>query len=89
MYPVKLKSKWSGSNIVKTVYPYGAVEIVDKNGFKFKVIGQRLKKYYEGDIDKEDDEVIEFENGVMSFYTAFSLEKKSTKLVKYQSSGIL
>ncbi|GKB21731.1 reverse transcriptase domain-containing protein [Tanacetum coccineum] len=84
MYPIKLKSKWSGSNIVKTVYPYGAVEIIDKNGFKFKVIGQRLKKYYEGDIDKEDDEVIEFENGVMTL-----LEKKSTKLVKYQSSGIL
>ncbi|GJZ19068.1 reverse transcriptase domain-containing protein [Tanacetum coccineum] len=36
MYPVKLKSKWGGPNIVKTVYPYGAVEINDKNGFKFK-----------------------------------------------------
>ncbi|GKB85250.1 reverse transcriptase domain-containing protein [Tanacetum coccineum] len=64
MYPGKLKSKWSGPNIVKTVYPYGAVEIIDKNGFNFKVNGQRLKKYYEGNIDKEDDEVIEFENGV-------------------------
>ncbi|GKA70533.1 hypothetical protein Tco_0776672 [Tanacetum coccineum] len=64
MYPGKLKSKWSGSNIVKMVYPYGAVEIIDKNGCNFKVNGQRLKKYYEGDIDKEDDEVIEFENGV-------------------------
>ncbi|GJS73206.1 reverse transcriptase domain-containing protein [Tanacetum coccineum] len=64
MYPRKLKSKWSGLNIVKTVYPYGAVEIIDKNGFNFKVNGQRLKKYYEGNIDKEDDEVIEFENGV-------------------------
>ncbi|GJZ16156.1 hypothetical protein Tco_0551833 [Tanacetum coccineum] len=28
----------------------------------FKVNGQRLKKYYGGDIDKEDDEVIELEN---------------------------
>nr|GEY41867.1 hypothetical protein [Tanacetum cinerariifolium] len=64
MYPRKLKSKWSGLNIVKTVYPYGAIEIIDNNGFKFKVNGQRLKKYYEGDIDKEDDEVIKFENGV-------------------------
>ncbi|GKD66512.1 hypothetical protein Tco_1308620, partial [Tanacetum coccineum] len=64
MYPGKLKSKWSGPNIVKTVYPYGAVEIIDMNGFNFKVNGQRLKKYYEGNIDKEDDEVIEFENGV-------------------------
>ncbi|GJR90389.1 hypothetical protein Tco_0214400 [Tanacetum coccineum] len=64
MYPRKLKSKWSGLNIVQTVYPYGAVEIIDKNRFNFKVNGQRLKKYYEGNIDKEDDEVIEFENGV-------------------------
>ncbi|GJU30169.1 reverse transcriptase domain-containing protein [Tanacetum coccineum] len=27
MYPGKLKSKWSGPNIVKTVYPHGAIEI--------------------------------------------------------------
>ncbi|GJU22901.1 reverse transcriptase domain-containing protein [Tanacetum coccineum] len=56
----KLKSKWSGPNIVKRIYPYGAVEIIDRNGFSFKVNGQRLKKYYEGNIDKEDDEAIEF-----------------------------
>ncbi|GJT26317.1 putative nucleotidyltransferase, ribonuclease H [Tanacetum coccineum] len=64
MYPRKLKSKWSGSNFVKTVYPHGAVEIIDGNGFSFKVNGQQLKKYYEGNIDKEDHEVIEFENGI-------------------------
>ncbi|GKA08262.1 reverse transcriptase domain-containing protein [Tanacetum coccineum] len=62
MYPGKLKSKWSGPNIVKTVYPHGAIEITDKDGFSFKANGQRLKKYYGGDIDKEDDEVIELEN---------------------------
>ncbi|GJU81883.1 hypothetical protein Tco_1284248 [Tanacetum coccineum] len=39
-------------------------KVGDKNGCNFKVNGQRLKKYYEGDIDKEDAEVIEFENGV-------------------------
>nr|GEU63030.1 hypothetical protein [Tanacetum cinerariifolium] len=38
----------SDQNIVKRVYPYGAVEIIDKNGFSFKVIGQRLNKYYKG-----------------------------------------
>ncbi|GJS61078.1 reverse transcriptase domain-containing protein [Tanacetum coccineum] len=64
MYPGKLNSKWSGPNIVKTVYPHGAIEITDRDGFSFKVNGQGLKKYYGGDIDKEDDEVIEFENGV-------------------------
>ncbi|GJW70932.1 reverse transcriptase domain-containing protein, partial [Tanacetum coccineum] len=62
MYPGKLKLKWSGPNILKTVYPHGAIEIIDRDGFSFEVNGQRLKKYYEGDIDKEDDEVIELEN---------------------------
>ncbi|GJY52261.1 reverse transcriptase domain-containing protein [Tanacetum coccineum] len=62
MYTGKLKSKWSDPNIVKTVYPHGAIEITDRDGFSFKVNGQRLKKYYGGDIDKEDDEVIELEN---------------------------
>ncbi|GJW14139.1 reverse transcriptase domain-containing protein [Tanacetum coccineum] len=65
MYPRKLKSKWSCPNIVKTVYPHGAIEITDRDGFSFKVNGQRLKKYYGGDIDKEDDEVIELENDAM------------------------
>ncbi|GKD15110.1 hypothetical protein Tco_1199517 [Tanacetum coccineum] len=32
------------------------------NGFSFKVNGQRLKKYYRSDNDKEDDDVIELEN---------------------------
>ncbi|GJV60764.1 reverse transcriptase domain-containing protein [Tanacetum coccineum] len=45
----------------KIVYLYGAVEITDKNGFSFKVNGQRLKKYYKGNINKEDEKVIEFE----------------------------
>ncbi|GKF26344.1 hypothetical protein Tco_0082238 [Tanacetum coccineum] len=89
MYLGKLKLKWRGPNIVKTVYLYWAVEITDKDGFSFKVNEQRLKKYYGGNIDEEDDEVIEFENGVTSFYTATSMEKKSTMLVKYRSFGIL
>ncbi|GKC10392.1 reverse transcriptase domain-containing protein [Tanacetum coccineum] len=64
MYPGKLKSKWSGPNIVKTVYQDGAIEITDRDGFSFKVNEQRLKKYYRGNIGKEDDEVLEFEDGV-------------------------
>ncbi|GJZ12035.1 reverse transcriptase domain-containing protein [Tanacetum coccineum] len=64
MYHGKLKSKWSGPNIVKMVYLHGAIEIMDKDGFIFKVNGQRLQKYYGGNIDKEDDEVIEFEDRV-------------------------
>nr|GEX03541.1 hypothetical protein [Tanacetum cinerariifolium] len=64
MYLGKLRSKWSGPNIVKTVYLYRAIEITDRDMFSFKVNGQRLKKYYRCNIDKKDDEVIEFENGV-------------------------
>ncbi|GKB64327.1 reverse transcriptase domain-containing protein [Tanacetum coccineum] len=40
------------------------LKIIDKNEFSFKFNGQRLKKYYEGNIDKEDHEVVEFENGI-------------------------
>ncbi|GJS14354.1 hypothetical protein Tco_0408826 [Tanacetum coccineum] len=64
VYPGKLKSKRSGPNIVKTVYPHGAIEITDRNEVSFKVNGRRLKKYYRGNIDTEDDEVPEFEDGV-------------------------
>ncbi|GJU94112.1 putative nucleotidyltransferase, ribonuclease H [Tanacetum coccineum] len=64
MYPGKLKSKWSGPNIVKMVYPHGAIEITNRDRFSFKVNGQRLKKYYGGNIDKDDDEVLELEKGV-------------------------
>nr|GEX02382.1 hypothetical protein [Tanacetum cinerariifolium] len=64
MYRGKLKSKWSGPNIVKTVYSHGAIEITNRDGVSSKVNGQRLKKYYGGNIKKEDDEVLEFEDGV-------------------------
>ncbi|GKF32743.1 hypothetical protein Tco_0102541 [Tanacetum coccineum] len=61
MHPGKLKSRWYGPNVVKTVYPYGTVEITDKNRVSFKVNGQRLKKYHKRHIDTEDKEVVEFE----------------------------
>ncbi|GKC39628.1 reverse transcriptase domain-containing protein [Tanacetum coccineum] len=54
MHLEKLKSKWYGPNVVKTMYPYGTVEITDENGISFKVNGQRLKKYYDGHIDTDD-----------------------------------
>ncbi|GJW44462.1 reverse transcriptase domain-containing protein [Tanacetum coccineum] len=44
----------------KTVYLYGTVEIIDRNGISFKVNGQRLKKYHDGHIEAEDKEVVEF-----------------------------
>ncbi|GJW95079.1 hypothetical protein Tco_0174751 [Tanacetum coccineum] len=60
MHPGKLKSKWYGPNVVKIVYPYGTIQITDKNKITFKVNGQRLKKYYDGHIDTEDNEDVEF-----------------------------
>ena len=48
LFPGKLRSKWSGPFIVKTVYPHGVVEIEDpKNGNVFKVNGHRLKPFFE------------------------------------------
>ncbi|GJW40823.1 putative nucleotidyltransferase, ribonuclease H [Tanacetum coccineum] len=61
MHPGKLKSKWYRPNVVKNVYPYGTVEIIDKNRISFKVNGQRLKKYHDGHIDAEEKEVVELD----------------------------
>ncbi|GKC17821.1 reverse transcriptase domain-containing protein [Tanacetum coccineum] len=44
LHPGKLKSKWIGPFVVKTIYPYGAVEITDNDGSSFKVNRHRLKK---------------------------------------------
>ncbi|GKE10293.1 hypothetical protein Tco_1413844 [Tanacetum coccineum] len=62
MHLGKLKSKWYGLNVVKTVHPYGTVEISDKNGISFKVNGQRLKKYHDGLINEEEKEVVELDD---------------------------
>ncbi|GKD97708.1 reverse transcriptase domain-containing protein, partial [Tanacetum coccineum] len=60
MHPGKLKSRWYIPNVVKTVYPYGTVEITDKNRVSSKVNGERLKKYHERHIDTKYKEVVEF-----------------------------
>ncbi|GJZ85303.1 reverse transcriptase domain-containing protein [Tanacetum coccineum] len=57
----KLKSKWYGPDVLKTVHPYGTVEIIDKNKISFKVNGQRLKKYHDGYNNEEEKEVIELD----------------------------
>ncbi|GJU93217.1 reverse transcriptase domain-containing protein [Tanacetum coccineum] len=61
MHPGKLKSRWYEPNVVKTVYPYGTIEIIDRNRISFKVNRQRLKKYHDEYTDAEDKEVVEFE----------------------------
>ena len=43
-----MKSRWTGPYIVKTVFPYGAVEIEDpKDGNIFKVYGHSLTPFLE------------------------------------------
>ena len=46
LFPGKLKSKWSGPYTVRTIFPYGAVEIESDKGELFKVNGQRIKHYH-------------------------------------------
>ena len=48
IFPCKLRSKWAGPFMVKTVHPYGAIEIENpENGKIIKVNGQRLKPFLE------------------------------------------
>ncbi|GKC20022.1 reverse transcriptase domain-containing protein [Tanacetum coccineum] len=48
----KLKSRWSGPYTVANVYPYGTIELSQKEGPNFKVNGQRVKHYFGGDVPK-------------------------------------
>ncbi|XP_048618223.1 uncharacterized protein LOC106408152 [Brassica napus] len=45
LFPGKLKSRWSGPFTITEVRPYGAV-VLEENGRKFTVNGQRLKPYF-------------------------------------------
>ncbi|GKB70022.1 reverse transcriptase domain-containing protein [Tanacetum coccineum] len=59
LHPGKLKSKWTGPFVVKTMYPYRAIEITDKDGLSFKVNGHRLKKYHDKSFNMDDNEFVE------------------------------
>ncbi|GKA21930.1 reverse transcriptase domain-containing protein [Tanacetum coccineum] len=62
MHPGKLISKSYDPNVVKTVHPYGTMEIINKNGISFKVNGQRLKKYHDGHTNEEEKEVVQLDD---------------------------
>jgi len=48
LFPGKLRSRWIGPFIVRSVFYHGAIEIEDpRNGSTFKVNGQRLKPFLE------------------------------------------
>ncbi|GJS88201.1 hypothetical protein Tco_0770837 [Tanacetum coccineum] len=86
MHPGKLRSRWYGPNVVKTVYPYGIIEIIDRNRISFKVNGQRLKKYHDEHTNAKDKEVVEFKEDTTHQYGDLA-EKKSTMLVENLRSG--
>jgi len=55
----KLKTCWSGPFIMRTVFPHGAVIIVDpKNNAEFKVNGQTLKLFLTTEPMTPDDSVL-------------------------------
>ncbi|GJR44115.1 reverse transcriptase domain-containing protein [Tanacetum coccineum] len=61
LHPWKLKSKWTDPFVVKTMYPYGAIEITDKDGSSFKVNGHSLKKYHNKSYNMDDNEFVELD----------------------------
>ncbi|XP_057524987.1 uncharacterized protein LOC130804536 [Amaranthus tricolor] len=49
-FPGKLKSRWSGPFLVTNVHKFGSMELKNEKGDVFKVNGQRLKLYHEGNV---------------------------------------
>ncbi|XP_058211463.1 uncharacterized protein LOC131323630 [Rhododendron vialii] len=59
LHPGKLRSRWAGPYVVKTVFPHGAIEVESmSNGSSFKVNGQWLKPFLGGVEAGEPDEVL-------------------------------
>ncbi|XP_048621486.1 uncharacterized protein LOC125591380 [Brassica napus] len=57
LFPVKLKSRWSGPFKIKEVRPYGAIVLWNKTGGEFAVNGQRVKLYMAATPEKEGTSV--------------------------------
>lgn len=58
LFPGKLRSRWSGPFKVYKVFPYGSVELWNRQGDTFKVNGHRLKHYRAGDPIAEQVDII-------------------------------
>ena len=54
LFPGKLRSRWLGPFEVTQVLPHGAIEIHNPTKGTFKVNGQRLKPYVEGNFTKHN-----------------------------------
>ena len=58
LFPGKLRSRWSGPFTVTNVYPWGTIEVTHPEKRTFKVNGQRLKNYIDGEFDQEKVELL-------------------------------
>ncbi|XP_038895994.1 uncharacterized protein LOC120084171 [Benincasa hispida] len=55
----KLKSRWSGLFIIKTIFPYGTVEITREDGTNaFKVNDQRVNPYFEDGLECQKSSLV-------------------------------
>ena len=54
LFPGKMNSHWSGPFVVHQIYSHGAVELIDEGRVIFRVNGQPLKKYYDGNVPNKD-----------------------------------
>nr|GEX22378.1 DNA-directed DNA polymerase [Tanacetum cinerariifolium] len=74
LHPGKLKSKWTRPFVVKTMYPYRAVEIIDKDGSSFNVNDQRLKNYHDKSFNMDDNEFIELDTNHTAYPRVWNTE---------------
>ncbi len=49
LFPGKQKSRWFGPFTVAQVFPHGAVKVWSETSGAFKVNGQKLKPYFQGE----------------------------------------
>ena len=52
LFTRKLRSRWSGSFEVTKMLPFGTIKVTHPTKETFKVNGQRLKPYIDGNFDK-------------------------------------
>jgi len=57
LFPGKLKSRWSGPFTITKVFPYGTIEVAHPEKGNFKVNGHQLKRYHEGCVDRQVENV--------------------------------
>ncbi|GKC17056.1 hypothetical protein Tco_1013838 [Tanacetum coccineum] len=76
LFPGKLRTRWYGPYTVSKVYPYGTVEVLGKNGVRFKVNGHRIQKLrgnYRDQLDSKSCGNFAESIAVTAYQTQFTL----------------